>query len=159
MDNVDLTDAILSRFDILCVLKDEIQDSKDRQLATFVINSHIKNHPSMNKESMSSIFLKDPTAQKKKPTINQDLLKKYILYARNNIHPKLSNIDRRKISNFYSKLREEQHRSGGLGIAVRHIESILRMSEASAKMHLREYVRGDDIDFAIGVLLDSFIQS
>jgi len=30
MDNVDLTDAILSRFDILCVLKDEIQDSKDR---------------------------------------------------------------------------------------------------------------------------------
>jgi len=44
MDNVDLTDAILSRFDILCVLKDEI-GSKDRQLATFVINSHIKNHP------------------------------------------------------------------------------------------------------------------
>jgi len=47
----------------------------------------------------------------------------------------------------------------GLGIAVRHIESILRMSEASAKMSLREYVRSDDIDFAIGVLLDSFIQS
>jgi len=48
MENVDLSDAILSRFDILCVLKDEIEDSKDRQLATFVINSHIKNHPTMN---------------------------------------------------------------------------------------------------------------
>jgi DNA replication licensing factor MCM2 len=33
------------------------------------------------------------------------------------------------------------------------------MSEASAKMHLRDYVRGDDVDFAIGVLLDSFIMS
>ena len=33
------------------------------------------------------------------------------------------------------------------------------MSEASAKMHLRHDVRDDDIDFAIGVLLDSFIQS
>jgi len=31
------------------------------------------------------------------------------------------------------------------------------MSEASAKMQLREYVRGDDVDFAIGVLLESFI--
>ncbi len=109
MDNVDLTDAILSRFDILCVLKDEIQDSKDRQLATFVINSHIKNHPTMNKESMSSILLKDMNHVKaKKDIIRQDLFKKYILYARTNIRPKLANIDRRKISSFYTKLREEQ---------------------------------------------------
>jgi DNA replication licensing factor MCM2 len=33
------------------------------------------------------------------------------------------------------------------------------MSEASARMALRDYVRGDDIDFAIGVMLESFIQS
>jgi len=59
MDNVDLSDAILSRFDILCVLKDEICDSKDRLLATFVINSHIKNHPTMAKETMDDIILKD----------------------------------------------------------------------------------------------------
>ena len=36
-------------------------------------------------------------------------------------------------------------------IAVRHIESIMRMAEASAKMHLRDYVRDDDVDFAIKV--------
>ena len=115
MDNVDLTDAILSRFDILCVLKDEIQDSKDRQLATFVINSHIKNHPSMNKDAMGGILLKDmehTKSKKKGDMISQDMLKKYILYARHNCQPKLSNIDRRKISNFYSKLREEQQKSG-----------------------------------------------
>jgi DNA replication licensing factor MCM2 len=33
------------------------------------------------------------------------------------------------------------------------------MAEASAKMSLREYVRSDDVDFAIGVLLESFVQS
>jgi len=48
---------------------------------------------------------------------------------------------------------------GGIPIAVRHIESVLRMSEAHAKMHLREYVRPDDIDFAINMLLDSFLQT
>ena len=48
---------------------------------------------------------------------------------------------------------------GGIPIAVRHIESVIRMSEAWAKMHLREYVRTDDIDNAIDMLLDSFIQS
>ena len=44
-DNVDLTDPILSRFDILTVVRDEADDLKDDTLATFVINSHMKNHP------------------------------------------------------------------------------------------------------------------
>ncbi len=33
------------------------------------------------------------------------------------------------------------------------------MAEASAKMHLREHVREDDVNFAISVMLDGFIQS
>jgi DNA replication licensing factor MCM2 len=44
-DNVDLTDPILSRFDILTVVRDEVKREDDEDLATFVINSHIKNHP------------------------------------------------------------------------------------------------------------------
>lgn len=47
----------------------------------------------------------------------------------------------------------------GINIAVRHIESIIRMAEANARMHLREIVRDDDIDMAISVMLESFIQS
>ena len=45
VDNVDLTDPILSRFDILTVIKDEVNEEADDALATFVINSHIKSHP------------------------------------------------------------------------------------------------------------------
>jgi DNA replication licensing factor MCM2 len=44
-DNVDLTDPILSRFDILTVVRDEANEQQDDTLATFVINSHMKNHP------------------------------------------------------------------------------------------------------------------
>jgi DNA replication licensing factor MCM2 len=44
-DNVDLTDPILSRFDILSVVKDEPNEEKDDLLATFVINSHMRSHP------------------------------------------------------------------------------------------------------------------
>jgi cell division protein FtsX len=43
-------------------------------------------------------------------------------------------------------------------IAVRHIESIIRMSEAHAKMHLRDHVRDDDVNVAISVMLHSFLQ-
>ena len=42
---------------------------------------------------------------------------------------------------------------------MRHIESVMRMAEASAKMHLRDHVRHDDVDRAIKVMLHSFLQA
>ena len=44
-ENVDLSDTILSRFDILCVLKDNFDICRDKELADFIIDSHINNHP------------------------------------------------------------------------------------------------------------------
>ena len=41
--------------------------------------------------------------------------------------------------------------SGGVPIAVRHIESVVRMSVAFARIHLRDHVREDDVDNAIKV--------
>ena len=49
----------------------------------------------------------------------------------------------------YSRLRQEAARTHGMPIAVRHLESLIRMSEAHAKMHIREYVSDDDINIAI----------
>ncbi len=59
----------------------------------------------------------------------------------------------------YSELRTQSAISGGVPIAVRHIESMMRMAEASARMHLREHVREDDVDMAIKVVLESFLQA
>lgn len=42
---------------------------------------------------------------------------------------------------------------------MRHIESMIRMSEAHARMHLRQHVTQEDVDMAIRVLLDSFIST
>jgi DNA replication licensing factor MCM2 len=54
VDNVDLTEPILSRFDVLSVIKDEVNEEQDDALATFVINSHMKNHPEVRKDTQIS---------------------------------------------------------------------------------------------------------
>ncbi|CAG9318679.1 MCM2 [Blepharisma stoltei] len=156
-ENVDLSDPILSRFDILCVVKDEVDLVHDHSLATHVINSHIKNHPDslIIAEDLEDSFLPEEPPQ----TLSQDKLKKYILYARQYVHPQLSDLDQEKIVRFYSELRQESQKSGGIAITVRHIESLLRIAEANARMHLRDHVREDDIDIAINMLLESFLQS
>lgn len=51
VDNVDLTDPILSRFDVLSVIKDDIEAEADDLLAAFVINSHIKSHPDIVRDT------------------------------------------------------------------------------------------------------------
>ena len=181
---MDLTEPILSRFDILTVIKDEVNEEYDDALATFVINSHMKNHPDIAKdrniptvelteESQRRIqttqkYLEDNLLDESKiqlmaihesEQITQEQLRKYIIYSRRYCHPRLSEIDKEKVSQFYADIRRESSVVGGISIGVRHIESVLRMSEANAKMHLREYVRSDDIDSAINMLLESFLQS
>jgi DNA replication licensing factor MCM2 len=49
----------------------------------------------------------------------------------------------------YAELRREAAVTHSMPIAVRHLESIIRMSEAHARMHLREFISNDDIDTAI----------
>ena len=76
---------------------------------------------------------------------HQDVLRKYILYARGSTRPNLTNIDQDKIARLYADLRRESMSGGGVPIAVRHIESVMRMSEAVARMNLRDHVRDDDV--------------
>jgi DNA replication licensing factor MCM2 len=87
------------------------------------------------------------------------MLKKYLIYAKRYMKPKLSEVDQNKITQFYADIRRESSTVGGIPIAVRHIESVIRMSEAFAKLHLRDYVRSTDVDMAIEMLLESFLQS
>lgn len=91
--------------------------------------------------------------------IPQDMLRKYIMYARERIRPKLHQLDQEKLSRLFADLRRESLATGSFPITVRHLESMIRMSEASAKMHLREYVRSDDVDLAISVTVGSFVSA
>ncbi len=68
-------------------------------------------------------------------------------------------LDQDKLSRLYADLRRESTSCSGVPVAVHHIESIMCMAEAHARMHLRDHVRDDDVDVGIAVLLQSFIQA
>jgi DNA replication licensing factor MCM2 len=165
-ENVELTDPILQRFDLLCVLQDTVDPVADERLANFVTGSHMKsvatseytrgkaNTPDNDRNTEIT-----GSGYSRAKIIPQDLLRKYIQYARTNVKPVLrgNTFDQEKIASLYVALRKESATSGGVPIAVRHIESIMRLSEAHAKMHLRDYVRDDDMDASIAMMLQSFI--
>src|ERR1700722_10192441 len=68
-------------------------------------------------------------------------------------------MDQDKLSRLFADLLRESLATGSYPITVRHLESMIRMAEASARMALREYVRPDDIDLAISVAVESFVNA
>eukprot|EP00866_Antonospora_locustae_P001824 jgi/Antlo1/1824/957 len=146
--NVNLSDPIITRFDILCVVRDVVDVQVDEKMASFVLENHYKSTEKGDSVSESC---------KEEGMIDQELLRKYIVYARTNVHPIVKEVDLEKISQLYSELREESFSAGSVPITVRHIESIVRMSEAFARMRLSPVVSSNDIDEAIHVALSSFI--
>ncbi|KAH3671584.1 hypothetical protein OGAPHI_000287 [Ogataea philodendri] len=149
LHNVNLTEPILSRFDILCVVRDLFNPEADERLAGFVIDSHMRSHPAGEVSASEKEHEISP--------IEQDFLVKYIHYARTRVHPKLNQMDMDKVSRVYADLRRESNTTGSFPITVRHLESILRIAESFAKMRLSEYVSSSDLDRAIKVTIDSFV--
>ncbi|EPS43309.1 hypothetical protein H072_2725 [Dactylellina haptotyla CBS 200.50] len=150
--NVELTEPILSRFDVLCVVRDTVNPETDELLAKFVVSSHGRSHP-----LSKTIENGHAPAKENQGLIPQDILRKYILYAKQECKPKIHHIDEEKLARLFSDMRRESLATGSFPITVRHLESIIRLSEAFAKMRLSDYVQTRDIDFAIGVIIESFV--
>ncbi|TQS34863.1 hypothetical protein Golomagni_04739 [Golovinomyces magnicellulatus] len=163
--NVQLTEPILSRFDILCVVRDTVDPAEDEFLARFVVGSHSRSHPSQktevenSKEKDGNRTSEIDDKQKQEGEIDQGLLRKYILYARERCNPKLYNIDEEKVSKLFADMRRESLATGAYPITIRHLEAIMRISEAFCRMRLSEYVSSQDVDRAIVVTIDSFVAS
>jgi DNA replication licensing factor MCM2 len=124
--NVELTEPILSRFDILCVVRDTVDPAEDERLANFVVKSHGRAHPAklsvdagdiaaMETDEVNTVNNGEPAQE---GAIPQELLRKYILYAREKCRPKLYQIDQDKVARLFSDMRRESLASGAYPITV-----------------------------------------
>lgn len=156
-ENVDLTEPILSRFDVLCVVRDQADPVEDERTARFVVESHFRHHPDFQADEAAHV---QPSYELNTNTVeplSQAMFKKYMIYAKERSQPVLSQMDQDKMAKMYAELRRESMSTGSIPITVRHIESTIRMAEAHAKLHLRDYVSDDDVNMAIRMMLESFI--
>ena len=136
--NVELTEPILSRFDILCVVRDTVEPEEDERLARFIVGSHSRSHPlakaaanantqANGEDSMDAENDTDRTTSQaadasagliREGEIPQELLRKYILYAREHCVPKLFGLDEEKMARLYSDMRRESIATGAYPITV-----------------------------------------
>jgi len=132
-DNINLPPTILSRFDLIFILTDRPRVEVDKQVAEHILALH----------QMRTV----------EPPIPPDLLRKYIAYARKNVHPVLTPEAAKRIEQFYLELRSiGEAPASPVPITARQLEALIRLAEAHARMALRDKVTVEDAEEAIRLM-------
>ena len=131
-ENVNLPIPLLTRFDLVFVVRDIPSQEKDRQIAQHIISQHGTSGT-------------DTTS-----LIDIDILTKYLAYAKRN-DPILTKEAQNKIMEFYLKMRsvEDEDKEMMITITPRQLEGLIRLSTARARLLLKNQVEEDDADRAI----------
>ena len=139
---IDISPALLSRFDIIFILRDLPNKSQDEAIASHVLSEHKQG------------VIRD--------VIEPRLLRKYISYARKHYKPKLSEEAVEEIKEFYVRLRNQSTRGDSeikpIPMTARQLEGIIRLSEAYAKMRLSKEVTREDARHGIELMRASLTQ-
>ena len=131
-EQINLPSTILSRFDLIFVIEDKPDLERDKKLATHILHIH---------RDTSIPFEIDP-----------ELLRKYIAYARRQIHPHLTNEAMDVLKEFYVGMRGgAADEDSPVPITARQLEALVRLAEASSRIRLGDEVTAVDAKRAISL--------
>jgi replicative DNA helicase Mcm len=133
-ENISLPITILSRFDIIFVLRDVPNREADRKMSQHILEIH--------QRGISPV----------EAPVDAELLRKYISYSKS-IQPELSNDALNQLREFYLAMRTASESEGSpVAITARQLESLVRVAEARARSALRKEVTGEDAEAAITLM-------
>lgn len=142
-DQFDIPPTLLSRFDLIFPVKDIMDEDLDTNIARHILIQH--------EAAGAKLAQLSEYEQVEKPPIDKELLRKYIAYAKTNIHPRLGKEAANRIQEYYVELRKMGKRQGATPITPRQIEGLIRLAEASAKSRLADTVELSDAERAIAL--------
>ncbi|KAL4931678.1 MCM DNA helicase complex subunit MCM6 [Aspergillus undulatus] len=140
--NLNFSAPIMSRFDLFFVIRDEPNDDVDRNLADHIVNVH------MNRDEAVE------------PEFSTEQIQRYIRFART-FRPVFKDEAKALLVEKYKELRANDAQ-GGMGrssyrITVRQLESLIRLSEAIAKVNCVEEVVPKFVQEAYDLLRQSIV--
>lgn len=139
--NINMSPAIMSRFDLFFVVLDECNEQGDTNISSHIVDLHM-----MQDEAITS------------PYSTEQLLR-FIKYART-LKPVMTKEARSVLIDKYKELRADD--SQGIGknsyrITVRQLESMIRLSEAIARANCSDLIMPETVREAYNLLRQSIV--
>ncbi|POS88099.1 MCM-domain-containing protein [Erysiphe pulchra] len=146
-ENIDFQTTILSRFDMIFIVKDDHDRGRDEKMAKHVMGIHMGSHGAEDQAEAE---------------ISVDKMKRYISYCKSRCAPRLSPEAAEKLSSHFVSIRKQVHRAeleantrSSIPITVRQLEAIIRITESLAKLSLSPIASESHVDEAIRLFLAS----
>ncbi|KAI7605537.1 DNA replication licensing factor, partial [Hortaea werneckii] len=146
-ENIDFQTTILSRFDLIFIVRDEHDRNRDETIAKHVMGIHM-NGQGVQQEHQSEIPV--------------EKMKRYIAYAKSRCAPRMSAEAAEKLSSHFVSIRRQVARAeqdanqrSSIPITVRQLESLVRITESLAKIELQPIATEKHVDEAIRLFLGS----
>ncbi|XP_029211666.1 DNA helicase MCM8-like [Acropora muricata] len=182
-ENLKMGSALLSRFDLVFILLDKPDEEMDSMLSEHVMALHAGKKSAFGvatarrrsrEESGSDEDVNrrqweadKPLSERLKIGRNEEfdaipapLLRKYVGYARTYVNPKLTPAAAEVLQNFYLDLRRQHQSSDSTPITTRQLESLIRLTQARARLEMREKASQQDAQDVVEImkysLLDAF---
>lgn len=140
IENIKLPPALLSRFDLIYLLLDVANEVRDSALARHLVSLY-----SVRDDSAASGRSTDGS-------IDITTLARYISFARQKIHPVISDEAAEDLQQAYSELRRMGHSHKTITATPRQLDSMIRLSEALAKIRFSPLVERQDVAEAVRLL-------
>lgn len=144
-ENIDFQTTILSRFDMIFIVKDEHNEDRDISIANHVINIHT-----------GKLSQDQQTQEQNGDELSMDLLKRYIQYCKLKCAPRLSTQAAEKLSAQFVTIRNqlltnelESNERSTIPITIRQLEAIIRITESLAKLELSPIAHEKHVNEAI----------
>lgn len=131
IENIQLPHTLLSRFDLIFLMLDPQDETYDRRLAHHLVALYYQSEEQLNEEQLDMAVLKD-----------------YIAYARTYVHPRLSEEASQALIEAYVDMRKIGSGRGMVSAYPRQLESLIRLSEAHAKVRFSSKVETIDVEEA-----------
>ena len=139
-EQIPISDVLLSRFDLKFALRDVPNPELDSRMADHILR------------------MRHFEEEESKPAIDPEFLRKYVAYAKSNVHPILTKEAGEIIKDFYLKMRSKAGGEAPVSITLRQYEALIRLAEASAKVRLSNKVTKEDAERAIKLMKTSLRQ-
>ncbi|KAL7712516.1 DNA replication licensing factor MCM4 [Entamoeba marina] len=143
LDNIQMPPSLLSRFDLIYLILDRADKDRDSRLASHIISLYWG-----EKKKTECLSIQEFCA--------------FVRYARKNCKPVLTNESRTQLINGYVEMRKlgyENRTKKTVTATTRQLESLIRISEALAKMQLRDKVLEIDVIEAFRLVKSAIYQT
>lgn len=146
--NVNLSPPLMSRFDIFFVLTDECNQTVDTAIARMIVGMH--------KNSKKELKIEENIIEN---ILTHKSLLRYLKFARH-VNPQITEEAAKLLSIIYQRMRMNEFslQRNAYRITVRQLESLIRLSEACARLHCSFQVTTDHVREAVNLLNQSIIK-